>query len=118
MIFDDLLKLLAFTHSAQKNGTWSGPFLFTKQLEIMDEMWHAFILHTELYQNYCMNSFGEVLHHDPADSENAEASSGPILAAKVDKQIEILAKELGSNFTNRIYFLYPQLLQKVIAYVE
>jgi len=31
----------------------------------IDELWHAFICCTEAYQEYCLKTFGEYLHHRP-----------------------------------------------------
>lgn len=31
----------------------------------IDEVWHAHILHTKEYANFCDNVFGQFLHHDP-----------------------------------------------------
>jgi hypothetical protein len=31
-----------------------------------DELWHAFILHTRAYADFCSSAFGRFLHHTPA----------------------------------------------------
>lgn len=31
----------------------------------IDEAWHEFILHTELYEEYCFSKFGRFIHHIP-----------------------------------------------------
>lgn len=43
--------------------------------QIVDEAWHAFILFTRDYQEFCHRGFGRYLHHTPA-----EAMSTPTLA--------------------------------------
>ena len=35
--------------------------------KVVDEAWHAFILHTRGYENWCAAAFGKLLHHTPAE---------------------------------------------------
>ena len=35
--------------------------------KLADEAWHAFILHTQAYQDWCQAAFGRLLHHTPAE---------------------------------------------------
>lgn len=34
---------------------------------VVDEAWHAFILHTRGYESWCRSAFGKLLHHTPAE---------------------------------------------------
>lgn len=34
--------------------------------EVVDDLWHAFILHTQSYANFCKQAFGKFFHHNPA----------------------------------------------------
>lgn len=34
--------------------------------QVVDDLWHAFILHTRTYQQFCQPAFGRFLHHTPA----------------------------------------------------
>lgn len=36
--------------------------------QVADDAWHAFILHTRVYQAFCNKAFGRFLHHTPAES--------------------------------------------------
>ncbi len=36
--------------------------------QVADDAWHAFILHTRVYQDFCDKAFGRFLHHTPAES--------------------------------------------------
>lgn len=36
--------------------------------QIVDELWHEFILFTRLYQKFCKSAFGRYLHHTPAEA--------------------------------------------------
>jgi hypothetical protein len=33
----------------------------------VDDFWHAFILHTKDYEEFCQKHFGHYLHHEPKD---------------------------------------------------
>jgi hypothetical protein len=33
--------------------------------KLVDETWHNFILHTRLYAEYCNNTYGQFIHHNP-----------------------------------------------------
>jgi hypothetical protein len=35
--------------------------------KVVDEAWHAFILHTRAYDDWCKSAFGRLLHHTPAE---------------------------------------------------
>lgn len=39
----------------------------TSPSSLADEFWHAFILHTRDYNQFCLKHFGEFLHHEPFD---------------------------------------------------
>ena len=41
--------------------------------QVVDDLWHEFILYTRNYAQFCRNAFGSFLHHTPA----AMLSSGP-----------------------------------------
>jgi hypothetical protein len=43
--------------------------------QVVDDLWHEFILFTRDYRNFCRNAFGRYLHHTPV-----EAMSSPHLA--------------------------------------
>jgi hypothetical protein len=38
----------------------------------VDEVWHNFILHTKLYGEYCLNTFGKFIHHNPKLPDNVD----------------------------------------------
>jgi hypothetical protein len=52
-----------FTELEAFLGKASDQFLSpTKEI---DDAWHEFILHTQLYGEYCVSRFGEFIHHVP-----------------------------------------------------
>jgi hypothetical protein len=47
--------------------------------KLVDEAWHAFILHTRGYEQWCQAAFGALLHHTPAEvltRQNAKRNDG------------------------------------------
>ncbi len=41
-----------------------------------DEAWHAFILSTRAYQDFCRQAFGRFLHHHPAETMHTPTQAG------------------------------------------
>jgi hypothetical protein len=47
--------------------------------EVVDDLWHEFILYTQAYNSFCQQAFGQFLHHTPAvmlSSERRESNAG------------------------------------------
>jgi hypothetical protein len=47
--------------------------------QVVDELWHEFILHTRNYEHFCRQAFGRFLHHTPAavlTGQNRVANAG------------------------------------------
>lgn len=61
LLFEDLLSWLWLNTLRKKQG--KNTYLFGPLL-ILDELWHAFILHTRDYMDFTMNYFGEYIHHE------------------------------------------------------
>lgn len=40
--------------------------------QVADDAWHAFILHTRYYQDFCNQAFGRFLHHTPAEAMSTQ----------------------------------------------
>ena len=57
-------KLEIFLENASKSE-----IPLTPTIEV-DEAWHNFILHTKVYQEYCLSNFGQFVHHNPILSTN------------------------------------------------
>jgi len=105
LIIEDLLALLGHIHLLQKIGILKGPFYFTTQIDYIDRIWHEFILHTKHYHEFCNTNFGEYLHHTPMIDENAD-----VCVYEVKNQIDLLTQEIGADFVNRVFFLYPEIV--------
>ncbi|MBC2657904.1 hypothetical protein H7A76_20885 [Pseudomonas sp. MSSRFD41] len=55
----------------------SGQRYVSMPSQVVDDLWHEFILHTREYQAFCHKAFGQFLHHTPAAAlgQNAERRS-------------------------------------------
>ena len=55
----------------------SGQRYVSMPSQVVDDLWHEFILHTRDYQAFCNEAFGQFLHHTPAAvlGQNAEQKS-------------------------------------------
>lgn len=40
--------------------------------QVADDAWHAFILHTRYYQDFCHKALGRFLHHTPAEAMSSQ----------------------------------------------
>lgn len=56
----------------------SGQKFVSMPSQIVDELWHEFILFTRDYEQFCKRAFGSFMHHTPAValSENAKSNEG------------------------------------------
>ena len=45
-----------------------GKGMLSMPSQAVDEAWHAFILSTKSYENFCQRAFGKFLHHHPAET--------------------------------------------------
>lgn len=77
---------------------------------IIDEMWHAFILYTQIYADFCQKYFGRFIHHPPPISKFArnveqlgEEASNEIL---VDELITTVYERLGEEVALRWFDTY------------
>jgi hypothetical protein len=57
---------------------YSGRRYVAMPSRLADELWHAFILHTRAYGDFCRRAFGGILHHSPATSftDNRKRNAG------------------------------------------
>lgn len=100
LLFREMLKLVWLTD--RRGITIWGPWV------PLDDMWHAFVLHTKDYADFCHRYFGRIVHHDPEtrgrvlNRPGAFASSRNRLAyeRKVHDAIDIVWKELGPRTAN------------------
>lgn len=43
--------------------------------QVVDDLWHEFILHTRAYEEFCKKAFGRFFHHTPAAALGASAAA-------------------------------------------
>lgn len=111
MIYDDLVLLLKFIYETQKQGSLRRSFCFTNQIEYLDLFWHHFILNTRLYQEFCEAELGGFLHHEPEPNFTRDGDFSSNQADLFIEQFNLLEKNMGKEFVQRIFFVYPELMK-------
>ena len=56
--------------------------------EVIDEVWHTFLLFTRPYQDFCYERYGKMIHHVPEESES-------VLTGSFDNTVRLLTSRLG-----------------------
>lgn len=111
-IFRQLLKMLWLmaTHKEEiREGKIISPkkILVYPQMDLIDEMWHAFILFSKDYTGFCETYFGYYLHHQPTTSVEAEKEKEAQLnqpeavRAEVQSQCHYIVDKLGMDSLNK-----------------
>jgi hypothetical protein len=100
-IFREMLKMLWLMASSEKQLT----VMVFKEMFVLDEMWHTFMLFTLDYTRFCDQFLGGYLHHFPTTSadkekEKAAASKDPEghrreSRTKIESQCRYTACKLG-----------------------
>lgn len=85
-IFTDLKKFLWVASKSEKE---------TIPPPLIDEAWHSFILFTQDYHSFCMEHFGEFLHHIPHRSTDDE-----LPMKQIQESIDLFQKLLGEESVN------------------
>lgn len=65
--------------------------------EIIDEMWHTFLLFTKDYDRFCQKFFGKKIHHNPDTTISTESKE------KNQKQYENMYKKAKEEFSDVIF---------------
>lgn len=60
-VFKGLRDYFRVCHMAKKR-------MVSMPSQIVDDVWHEFILSTRIYDNFCAKAFGRFLHHTPAEA--------------------------------------------------
>ena len=83
-------------YTAAKNGLTGEPS------EMIDKAWHAHILNTPMYFNFCQSTFGSYLHHSPYWTRASEDEETQAIVSSPDFQIPMFRKlkELGIEDLN------------------
>jgi hypothetical protein len=112
-IFIETKKWLYLASQTEDEGIF-----IDKPLQIIDEMWHTFILHTKQYYNFCFSNFKKLIHHLPTPPRDKEAQelafeANPERANKeheykVKKQFSLIYDHLGAETLLKWYETLPQ----------
>jgi len=83
--------------------------LVTKQMLIIDEMWHSFVLYTKDYTAFSHKYFGIYIHHVPAPA----LKQTPTFIAELDRDemytyLKFIQDELGEDVVERWFVEYPR----------
>jgi hypothetical protein len=73
-----------------------------EEMREIDNMWHSFILYTKDYTDFCLEKFGEYLHHEP-DIATKNPQSLWKFKADLEKFLSYAYDELGEE-TVRAWF--------------
>lgn len=107
--FEEVLKYLWLSKkhtmelaANQDNDDFPSQCLMARSMREIDEMWHEFILFTEDYTNFCMQYFGEYLHHLPNIFDNMPSPRN-VVEREIEKLLPYIYDNLGEE-TVRTWF--------------
>lgn len=84
-------------------------------LLIIDEMWHNFILHTNLYFDFCIEHFGYYVHHQPTSKKEKQdfktnfQEKYKTYKNQIHIQLEYLYDLFGEETVIKWYEIYPSM---------
>ncbi|GGX65621.1 glycine-rich domain-containing protein [Streptomyces anandii] len=65
---------------------------------LVDDFWHAFLLHTKGYREFCEEKFGRFLDHQPGYLDPEEHGGGKALRARTVDAITLAGYEIDMEF--------------------
>ncbi|MFF4802717.1 glycine-rich domain-containing protein [Streptomyces sp. NPDC001351] len=65
---------------------------------LVDDFWHAFLLHTKAYREFCEENFGRFLDHQPGYLNPEEHGGGKVLRARTIDAITLAGYEIDMEF--------------------
>lgn len=65
---------------------------------LVDDFWHAFLLHTKAYREFCETAFGAFVHHQPGFLDRDEHGGGKALRARTVDAITLAGYEIDMEF--------------------
>ncbi len=97
-IFEETKKFLSLAAEDENKGVF-----IDQPLQIIDEMWHTFILHTKQYFNFCFTQFNRFIHHVPTPSEEK---------VKMEERLKIAPLEVLKESEEKISKQYSLIYDK------
>lgn len=112
-IFDDLKRWLWVSAMSKKDELSGEPSLrmaILNSMVLVDDMWHAFILFTKDYTQFCVDHFGFYLHHGPT----TQAEKDEAMAA-IQADPEAFQARLTADFEAQFSYIYDKLGPEVLS---
>jgi len=121
-IFQDMLRMLwlmAVSRVDRRNRNDSVPagIVVYREMNVIDEMWHAFILFSREYTDFCQRFFGFYLHHVPTTSDDRHKEKNAFTIdperhrqakrEEVRRQCYYTAERLGAPTLKKWFQEYP-----------
>ncbi|MFT5766047.1 MAG: hypothetical protein ACI8X3_003485 [Saprospiraceae bacterium] len=119
LIFDDLkrfLWLVATQEERKAKGEEVPDLSFAQSMLVLDDMWHAFILCTNFYTEFCNEYFGNYIHHPTdmpkyikntkTDGMEEEEAMSIFLTEMITRVIEEFGEEIAERWFD-YYAKYP-----------
>lgn len=105
MLFKDLMRFfwLSKKYSIDKksnNEEFNFTFIMDEEMNLIDKMWHIFLLYTEDYMDFCQQYFGEYLHHRP-DIVPTMPQDPKLFEINLEKFLSYTYDNLGEDVVKR-----------------
>lgn len=107
-LFNDMLKYLWICkkHSLEQKTAPDQDlhfqFVMHEEMRDIDNMWHTFILYTKEYTQFCLDYFGEYMHHAPDVGESIRQTKEEF-SSELEKYLSYVYDHLGEK-TVRSWF--------------
>jgi hypothetical protein len=96
-VFREMLKWLYLCYRSTNAGPEGVCCAVFPEITKIDWMWHAFILFTRDYADFCDRYFGFFLHHVPAEAETEVPVDEEASQAELEKQYPLVYDVLGEE---------------------
>lgn len=117
MIFNETKKWLWLCGKSFEEGV--NDIYISKDLIIIDEMWHTFLLFSLDYYNFCNSYFNTIVHHIPVtesdfpnDDNTSRQDKIKFLKQKEDNFFNYVYEKLGNETLNLWFLELPQKYSK------
>lgn len=87
------------------NDNFPSQCIMPRSMREIDEMWHEFILFTEDYTNFCLQYFGEYMHHLPNIFDNMPRPRD-IIEREIEKLLPYIYDNLGEDTLRTWFYSY------------
>jgi hypothetical protein len=84
----------------------------------IDEVWHAHILHTEEYIEFCQNAFGFFLHHHPHHGKDGEFTDADIAKAFEQETQKLYYSEFGEYIEAVMPLPFKVIIKRLISLLK